>query len=130
MKRKIWAVLMALVLVVGVVPTVAKAGDAGCEHENVEYVPTEPGYHDMKCTDCGYMYGYTYFTCKGADSDYDGTCDKCGYVYKAPAHTCDFKLESISDTQHQFKCDECKKTNGPAVNHSDASELLVLDGMQ
>ena len=71
MKRKIWAVLMAFVLVVGVVPAVASAAEDECQHKNVVYVSTDPGYHDMKCTDCGKRWGFT-FTCKGADMDYDG----------------------------------------------------------
>ncbi len=120
MNKKFLAMLMALVMVFSLVPVAAMAAEE-CEHENVIYVPTEPGYHDMMCTDCGYMYGFN-FTCKGADGDYDGTCDKCGYQYKKPAHTCTMdEVVSISDTQHQFKCNGCGKLTSVPMNHNDGN---------
>ena len=117
MKKKFFAMLMSLVMIISLVPMTAFAAD--CEHENVTYVPTTPGYHDMKCTDCGYMYGFTFFKCVSTDGNSDGICDKCGYQYKKPAHECSFDtLVSISDTQHQFKCG-CGKYVGEPINHED-----------
>ena len=120
MNKKFLTMLMALAMLVSIVPMAAMAEENVCEHENVSYVSTTPGMHDMKCTSCEYMYGFN-FSCKGADDNYDGICDKCGYQYKQPAHTCtQDKLVSISETQHQYKC-TCGKLVGVAMNHADSN---------
>ncbi len=122
MNKKFLTMLMALAMLVSIVPMAAMAEENGCAHKNVTYVSTTPGYHDMMCVDCEYMYGYgAIFTCKQADKNYDGICDKCRYQYKQPAHTCTFEasVTSNSDGTHNVNCScgqfvkvDCLDNNG------------------
>ena len=122
MNKRIAAMLMALAMLISLVPMTLLAEDDACKHENVTYVSTEAGKHDMKCVDCGYKYGFN-FSCSGSDTDYDGICDKCGYVYK-PA-VCEHTSKSIKDNgdgTHTYYCRGCSaELNTEAHTYSNGA---------
>lgn len=105
--KKLFALLMALVLVISAVPLMASAtedaaspegpGPGGCgDHSVREYTSLGNGTHTNKCINCDHDTGVENCTIEG------GQCKKCGYV----AHECDFMagIESNYDGTHKIKC--------------------------
>ncbi len=118
MKRKIFAALLAVMMVVSMLPLSVLAAD-NCEHD-YKVVPTTFGMHQFECQKCGDAYGAG--QCKGADTDYDGTCNMCNTQYK---HVCDMDGLRYKDARsHNITCSRCGRIGGNAGHSYDETKSV------
>ena len=104
MKKRILAMLLALVMVISLVPIAAMAAE--CDHTYDQYTPTTLGKHNWECSKCGDIL-IADAHCKENDADYDGTCDRCNTMYKHE-HDSDALLYNNANT-HFIICSKCEE---------------------
>lgn len=106
MSKKIMALLMAVVMVVGLTGVTAFADEEVCWHFNgFNAVSNNDGTHTMVCVDCKDTHG------SGNCEYVNGACKDCGYA--EPAAEChhagnNFSYVSNKNNTHNTVCNDCK----------------------
>ncbi len=131
--KKLFALLMALVLVISAVPLMASAtedaagpgepGPGGCGDHSVRiYNSLGNGTHESKCVNCDHDTRVENCTIEG------GKCTKCGYT----AHECDFNgpVTSNHDGTHNINCScgnkvTVKCSDGNGDRHCDSCNYMM-----
>ncbi|MDO5399936.1 MAG: Cna B-type domain-containing protein [Eubacteriales bacterium] len=116
MKRKVFALLMAVCLLVGYLPTQVFAEDLPACHPKhddtckyVEKVEAQPCKHEHD-DNCGYVAATDGVPCSCTDTNGDGSInhtDGCGYVAAVPEH-CNHKHDSACGYQAAVEGHECE----------------------
>ena len=96
MRKKSLALVMALVLVMGMVPLAAYAGEVSCDHSSLSW-ESDTANHWKTCPTCGKIEEAAHDT-----SGQDGACSVCKYQ-AASASNCDHDALACGET-----CPACK----------------------
>ena len=103
MNRRIWAILLVVVMAISMVPMTAMAADTDCNHIAGGWTSNNNGTHTSRC-ECGQN------TTTGECQTLNGTsCYMCGYIMNVP---CKHEWKGVTykdEASHNIVCRDCRE---------------------